>query len=73
MTDTFDIGSISVPSGSKGYGVLPVTKMACNFEINIPLHVIVGDEQGPVLEFLSSFALHHIGEGSRQSWSFSRT
>jgi len=49
MTDTFKIGSISVPSGTIGYGVLPVTKMACNFEINIPMHVIVGDEQGPVI------------------------
>lgn len=58
MRDTFEIGPISVPSGTKGYGVLPVTRMACNFEINIPMHVIVGDKQGPVLCVLSCLHGH---------------
>jgi len=49
MTDNFVLGSITVPSGSKGYGVLPVAKMASGWDINIPIHVLVGNQPGPVL------------------------
>jgi predicted deacylase len=58
MSDVFKIGPISVSSGRKGYGVLPVTRMACGFEINIPMHVIVGDPQGPVCCVLSCIHAH---------------
>ena len=49
MNNNFELGSISVPFGSKGYGTLPVAKMASGWEINIPIHVLVGNQPGPVL------------------------
>ena len=58
MNKNFEIGSISVSPGTKGYGVLPVAKMASHFEINIPTHVIVGEEPGPVLCILSCLHGH---------------
>jgi predicted deacylase len=58
LTERFDVGPISVINGSMGYGVIPVARMSSGFEINIPMHVIVGDVSGPVLCVLSCIHAH---------------
>jgi predicted deacylase len=49
---TFTVGPIKVERGSRGYGVLPVTKMSPGFEVKIPVHVIAGHEPGPTIALI---------------------
>jgi|TARA_B100001971_G_scaffold44548_2_gene39501 hypothetical protein len=58
LTDSFNIGHLSVPAGSRGYGALPVAKMSSGFMINIPMHVITGDPAGPVLCVMACVHAH---------------
>ena len=58
MTDVFEVGPISVPAGSRGYGALPVAKMSSGFMIDIPMHVITGDPAGPVLCVMACVHAH---------------
>ena len=58
MTENFEIGPISVPAGSKGFGALPVARMSSGFAIDIPMHVISGDPNGPVLCVMACVHAH---------------
>ena len=52
------MGSITIPSGTRGYGALPVAKMSSGFTIDIPMHIISGDPSGPVLCIMACVHAH---------------
>ncbi len=52
-TDTFEIGGIKVKRGERGFTRLPVTSLLVGAELTIPLHVVHGAKEGPVLGLLS--------------------
>jgi predicted deacylase len=58
LTKNFEIGTISVPKGEKGYGTLPVAKMSSGFMIDIPIHIITGDPSGPVICIMACVHAH---------------
>jgi predicted deacylase len=58
LTENFEIGTISVPQGEKGYGTLPVAKMSSGFMIDIPIHIITGDPSGPVICVMACVHAH---------------
>ncbi len=47
--DTFKIGNINVKRGERGFTRLPVAKILVGAELGIPVHVIHGAKEGPVL------------------------
>lgn len=53
MKQTIRIGSLEVKSGQKGYGPLPVAKRADGSDIYIPLMIVNGAEDGPVVNVSS--------------------
>jgi predicted deacylase len=51
--DVFEIGSLRVKRGERGFTRLPVTSLLLGAELSIPLHVIHGAQEGPVLGLIS--------------------
>ncbi len=52
--DMFRIGSLSVKRGERGFTRLPVTTLLVGSELAIPVHVIHGAKEGPVLGMISA-------------------
>ncbi len=51
--DEFEIGDLKVRRGERGFTRLPVTSLLVGAELTIPLHVIHGAKEGPVLGLIS--------------------
>lgn len=58
MSNIFSLGESIFPRGKKIYYSIPVTKMASGLEINIPIHIITGIKEGPVLGIISCIHGH---------------
>jgi hypothetical protein len=52
-TDTFEIGSLKVKRGERGMTRLPVTSLLVGAELGIPVHVLHGAKEGPVLGLIA--------------------
>ncbi len=52
-TDTFEIGGLQVKRGERGFTRLPVTSLLVGAQLGLPLHVLHGAKEGPVLGLLS--------------------
>ncbi len=50
---TFEIGSLKVKRGERGFTRLPVTTLLVGAELGIPVHVVHGAKPGPVLGMIS--------------------
>lgn len=53
MSDVFEIGDLKVRRGEQAFTRLPVTTLLVGAELSLPLHVIHGAKDGPVLGLLS--------------------
>lgn len=53
MPDVFEIGGLTVKRGARGHTRLPVTSLLVGAELGIPVHVIHGAQEGPVLGLMS--------------------
>jgi predicted deacylase len=51
--DEFEVGSLRVRRGERSFTRLPVTSLLLGAELSIPLHVIHGAKEGPVLGLIS--------------------
>jgi uncharacterized protein len=51
--DIFEIGSLQVKRGERGFTRLPVTTLLVGAELGIPVHVLHGAQEGPVLGLIS--------------------
>jgi hypothetical protein len=52
-TDAFEIGGLKVKRGERGFTRLPVTSLLVGAELALPLHVLHGAKEGPVLGLIS--------------------
>jgi len=53
MANTFKIGSMEVKRGERGMTRLPVTALLVGVELGIPVHVVHGAKEGPVLGLIA--------------------
>ncbi len=53
MSDVFEIGELKVKRGERAFTRLPITTLLVGAELSLPLHVIHGAKEGPVLGLLS--------------------